>query len=139
MSVQQVYLEHSNITVTNIESSTRFFQAAFPDFIIRGGGTRNDRKWIHLGNETTYVALNETLSKEHHSKNYAKNGFNHLGFVVSDVKSLAKNLLEAGFKRDYPKQIEKFRIRDYFLDEDGNEFEFIQYLSDKLEERNFYD
>ncbi len=139
MKNQKIYLEHANITVSNLTNSTKFFKAAFPDFEVRGGGTSDGRKWIHLGNKFTYVALNEKSIEEKHEKNYLKNGFNHLGFVVSNVEIVANSLLEAGFKRDYPKQIEQFRIRDYFIDDDGNEFEFVQYLSDKIEEKNFYD
>lgn len=139
MKTQQIYLEHANITVNNIESSISFFKTAFPDFEIRGGGETNGRKWIHLGNKTTYIALNESVKPELTVKDYTKTGINHLGFVVEDVEIIAERLLTAGFKRDYPKQVEKFRIRDYFADADGNEYEFVQYLSDKIEERNFYD
>jgi hypothetical protein len=139
MKAQNVYLEHANITVNNLDNATHFFQTAFPDFKIRGGGTNEGRKWIHLGNEATYLALNESNETISSEKGYAKNGFNHIGFVVEDVESLAIRLLEAGFKRDYPKQIEKFRTRDYFADADGNEYEFIQYLSDSIEERNSFD
>lgn len=139
MKNQKIYLEHANITVSNLESSINFFQTAFPDFQIRGGGTTNGRKWIHLGNQITYIALNENQKGFTHEKNYAENGFNHIGFVVSDIESIAVNLLNAGFKRDYPKQIETFRIRDYFADADGNQFEFVQYLSDSNNERNYYD
>jgi len=57
---------------------------------------------------------------------------------VEDLSSISKSLKSAGFKRSYPKQIEKFRIRDYFYDPDGNEVEFVQYLSENIEERNSY-
>ncbi len=139
MNTKKIYLEHANITVRNIDESIQFFQAAFPDFAVRGGGNSNGRKWIHLGNEITYLAINESNNAEYHDKDYTKNGFNHLVFVVEDVESIAQRLLAAGFVRDYPKQIEKQRIRDYFVDADGNEFEFVQYLSDDISERNFYD
>jgi hypothetical protein len=52
--------------------------------------------------------------------------------------TIAQRLLETGFKRDSPKEIEKFRIRDYFADADGNQYEFIEYLSGKIEERNSF-
>ena len=137
MKAQKIYLEHANITVKNIEECTRFFQTAFPQFKVRGGGDEG-RKWIHLGDDTTYVAINEgaTVNFE---KDYGTAGINHIGFVVEDVDEIATRLQEAGFKRDYPKQVEKFRIRDYFADSDGNEYEFVQYLSDILEEKNSYD
>ncbi len=139
MKTQTMYLEHANISVNNLNESIRFFQAAFPDFAVRGGGESNGRKWIHLGNEQTYLALNEAIEIQHHEKDYLKNGINHLGFVVNDVEAIADRILTAGFKRDYPKQVEKYRIRDYFADADGNEYEFVQYLSEDLDERNFYD
>ena len=139
MKTQHIYLEHANITVNDLESSIHFFKTAFQDFEIRGSGERNGRKWIHLGNETTYVALNEAEEQKMNTKDYSKSGFNHIGFVVENVEIISERLLAAGFKRDYPKQVEKYRIRDYFADADGNEYEFVQYLSDKMDERNFYD
>lgn len=139
MKAQKIYLEHANMTVNDLDQSIHFFQTAFPDFTVRGGGTTNGRKWIHLGNETTYVALNQAKEMQHHEKNYSTSGFNHIGFVVEDVTEIAERLLKAGYKRDYPKQVENYRIRDYFLDADGNEFEFVQYLTEEINERNFYD
>ncbi len=139
MNTQKIYLEHANITVSNLKSAIDFFQTAFPDFDIRGSGTHNGRKWIHLGNDTTYMAINEAFTKKVNDKDYTKPGINHLGFVVENVEIIAERLISAGYQRDYPKQEEKYRIRDYFLDADGNEYEFVQYLTEEIEERNFYD
>lgn len=134
-----IYLEHANITVNNLEKSMHFFKTAFPNFEKRGGGISNEREWIHFGDERTYVALNTRKELLDIEKNYASSGINHLGFVVKDVSSISKRLEDAGYKRSFPKQVEKYRIRDYFYDADGNEFEFIEYLSDDISERNFYD
>lgn len=139
MKTQKIYLEHANMTVNNLEQSVHFFQTAFPDFVVRGGGEMNGRKWVHLGNNDTYIAINQALESMKIEKNYSTSGFNHVGFVVEDVTEIANRLLEAGYKRDYPKQEEKYRIRDYFLDADGNEFEFVQYLSENVSERNYFD
>lgn len=138
MKNQEVYLEHANITVKNLDLAIKFFQTAFPEFKVRGGGTSNGRKWVHLGNDATYLALNENDKTEFREKDYSKNGFNHIGFVVSNAGDIAERLLAEGFKRSYPKEVEEFRIRDYFIDNDGNECEFVQYLSDKIEERNSF-
>lgn len=97
------------------------------------------REWVHLGDDETYLALSQ--AKEIPAmveKNYDKAGINYIGFVVENVEEIANNLLKNGYKRDYPKAIEPFRIRDYFADADGNQYEFIQYLSDVPEERNAY-
>ena len=135
---QSIYLEHANITVNNLQEAIKFFQTAFPHFKIRGGG--NDmREWVHLGDDHTYIALNKAVQKVAKTeKNYDKIGINHIGFVVTNVEEIAKNLLNAGYKRDYPKEEEQFRIRDYFADSDGNQYEFVQYLSEIPEERNKY-
>ncbi len=138
MKTQKIYLEHANMTVNNLDQSIHFFQSAFPDFIIRGGGDSDGRKWIHLGNDTTYIAINEAVEEIHNEKNYSTSGFNHIGFVVEDLAEISEQLSAAGYKRSYPKQVEEFRIRDYFFDADGNEFEFVQYLSEDIKERNFY-
>jgi len=138
MKKENIYLEHANITVNSLPNAIDFFTTAFPHFKIRGGGF-GDREWIHLGDDFTYLALNQTTSQQIDlAKNYNRIGVNHLAFVVVDVEEVANRLLAKGYKRDYPKQIEKYRIRDYFIDQEGNEYEFIQYLSDVIEERNSY-
>ena len=138
MEKRTMYLEHANITVNDLKESIRFFQTAFPHFKIRGGG-KSMREWVHLGDESTYIAINQALETESNVPNsYDRIGINHLGFVVDDVEEIATNLLKNGYKRDYPKQVEKYRIRDYFADSDGNQFEFVQYLSEKVEEKNSY-
>ncbi len=140
MKNSKMYLEHANITVGDLNKAIHFFTTAFPHFKVRGGGGGNgERKWLHLGEDETYVALNEAAKDQPQAlQNYVTKGLNHLGFVVDDVEAIAERLLNAGYKRNYGKQIQQFRIRDYFLDDDGNEYEFVQYLSDKMEERNSY-
>jgi catechol 2,3-dioxygenase-like lactoylglutathione lyase family enzyme len=138
MTANKMYLEHVNITVNNLQEAIKFFQTAFPHFKVRGGGDEL-RQWVHLGDDNTYIALNQAedpLQKV--EKNYDKTGINHIGFVVQDVEKIAANLLNRGYQRDYPKQVEKFRIRDYFADADGNQYEFVQYLSEIPAEKNSY-
>lgn len=139
MSRQKMYLEHANITVNNLQEAIKFFQTAFPHFKIRGGGNAM-REWVHLGDDETYIALGQAKEiPAKVEKNYDKAGINHIGFVVENVEEIANNLLKNGYQRDYPKAIEQFRIRDYFADNDGNQYEFVQYLSDQPEERNSYE
>lgn len=138
MGIEKVYLEHANITVNNLQEAIHFFQSAFPHFKIRGSGNHM-REWVHLGDDLTYLALNQAKQGNMKiDKNYDKIGVNHIGFVVEDVQEIAKNLLENGYKRDFPKEVEEFRIRDYFADADGNQYEFVQYLSEVPEEKNKY-
>ena len=104
--MRTLYLEHANITVNNLQRGIDFFKAAFPDFEIRGEGVFNGRKWVHLGNQETYLAINQSPETESREKDYTSSGINHIGFVVRSVGELAERLLKAGFKRDYPKQVE---------------------------------
>ena len=94
---------------------------------------------MHLGDEINYMALNSEGKEQGIHKNYDSSGINHLGFVVNDATGLAERLLAAGFERSYPEQLEEYRIREYFYDKDGNEFEFVEYLSEDPSERNAYD
>ncbi len=138
MRTQKIYLEHANITVNDLQETIKFFQTAFPHFKIRGGGNQL-REWVHFGDDDTYIAINQAKQSDLKvEKNYDKIGINHLGFVVQNVEEIANNLLNSGYKRDYPKEVEQFRIRDYFADADGNQYEFVQYLSDKPQEKNSY-
>jgi len=138
MRTQHIYLEHANITVNNLQEAIKFFQTAFPHFKIRGGGNEM-REWVHLGDDDTYIAINQAKQNDLKvDKNYDRIGINHLGFVVPNVEEIATRLLSNGYKRDFPKQVEKFRIREYFADADGNEYEFVQYLSEVIHEKNSY-
>ncbi len=139
MNTEKNYLEHANLTVRSIDKAVEFFQLAFPEFKIRGGGGIGTDRWLHLGTEATYIALEQGKDIETNNRpDYVRNAINHLGFVVEDVTAVAERLISSGYKRNYPRTAEKFRIRDYFCDADGNEYEFVQYLSDKTEERNLY-
>jgi len=139
MKTRQAYLEHANLTVSNLDETVAFLQTALPGFRVRGGGQSNGRKWLHIGTDATYLALNESAGgKKQAGERYTHNGLNHLGFVVGDVKAVAERLLAKGYKRSYPTTRQQYRIRDYFLDHAGNEYEFVQYLSDKPQERNDY-
>jgi hypothetical protein len=131
------YVEHINFSFKNLDLAVRFMNAALPEFKERGGGVRNGKRWVHLGTESSYIAMNEGEPVERTPFQYE--GYNHIGIVVLDANVVAKRLLEAGFKRGYPTSKDTFRTREYFLDDEGNEYEFVQYLSEKEGERNLYE
>ena len=130
-------MEHINLSAEDINGVTNFFKTAFPNFKVRGGGDGTFGKWLHVGTDEIYIAITQSDPTKR-GERYASSGINHVGFVVDDVAALADRLIEAGYQRSYPRQNQQFRIRDYFLDGEGNEYEFVQYLSDKVEERNSY-
>lgn len=126
-------LEHANLNVRDIDATVRFLQTAFPEFAIRGGGEANGIRWVHVGTAETYLALNEKPDAE-----AADGPLNHLGYVVDDVEALSARMLAAGYQEGFRAPSHRHRIRRYFLDPDGVEWEFVEYLSDDVAERNDY-
>lgn len=142
------YVEHLNITVPDLDESIRFVQTAMPDFKVRRRFQIDGRKWAHVGTDTTYLAMiqadrqPEARPQAQRMTDMDKAGFNHVGFVVENLDAVRERLLSAGFAGGYNNGeiIEaEYRRSAYFLDVHGSEFEFMQYLSDKPEERNIYD
>ena len=133
------YLEHANITVQNIDDAILFFKTALSEFKVRGRGETDTEKWVHIGTHDTYIAINQHIKTSPAKRlSYTEPVLNHLGFVVDDVCALAERLIKAGYKRGSISDSHPYRIRHYFFDNDGFEYEFVQYLSDKPEERNDY-
>jgi catechol 2,3-dioxygenase-like lactoylglutathione lyase family enzyme len=129
----RVTLEHVNVAVKNIEESVRFLRTAFPSFVVRGEGVTDGSRWLHVGTDQTYIALNESP----HDRT-ARGPLNHLGSVVDDAGAVGARLREAGFKEGMTGPPHPHRRRIYFFDADGIEYEFVQYLSDDANERNDY-
>ena len=136
-----IRMEHANMIVRNIDDTVRFLNAAFPDFKIRREGRDDRKRWMHIGTDDTYIALNEASAEpaEKWVPYSGKPGINHLGFEVDDVEALRDRLAAAGFEDStYPNK-HPHRKRVYFNDADGNDWEFVQYYSDDPAERNDYE
>jgi catechol 2,3-dioxygenase-like lactoylglutathione lyase family enzyme len=133
-------LEHANIIVRNIDQAVRFLQAAFPAFEVRHEGSNAGRRWLHIGTGDTYLALSEATKEpaERWQPYTGKPGVNHLGFEVDDVDGVRERLAAAGFRDSTYPSAHPHRRRVYFHDADGNDWEFVQYLSDDPAERNDY-
>ena len=125
-------LDHANLTVRDLDGTVRFLQTAFPDFRIRGGGTGFDgRRWLHIGNDDAYLALNE--AKDDASEAWVpysgRPGLNHVGFEVDDADGLRERLRAAGYRDTTVPNSHPARKRVYFNDADGNDWEFVEYLT----------
>ena len=134
-------LEHANLTVRDIDATIRYLQTAFPEFRIRfdGKNPRSER-WVHIGTDATYIALSQsTVEPVQRWQPYAGiPGLNHLAYKVADVAALRARLKAAGYRDSTPPNNHPYRKRVYFLDPDGNDWEFIQYLSEDPAKRNDY-
>ena len=136
-----IRMEHANLHVRQFDDAVRFLTTAFPDFRVRSESIRDGLRWMHIGTDETYIALNETLfdGDDTRSPYDSKPGINHLGYEVDDVDALRERLAAAGFRDStYPNK-HPYRKRVYFYDADGNDWEFVQYFSDKASERNDYE
>lgn len=134
-------MEHANLSVRHFDDAVRFLQVAFPEFNVRSESVRDGLRWMHIGTDDTYIALTETkVERDASTKPYdGKPGVNHLGYEVDDVDALRERLAAAGFKDSTYPNSHPHRKRVYFYDADGNDWEFVQYYSDKIEDRNDYD
>ena len=135
-----IRLEHANMDVRNIDDTVRFLTAALPEFRIRREGLNEGRRWMHIGTDDTYIALNEASDEpaERWVPYDGKPGINHLGYEVDDVEALRDRLAAAGFKDSTYPNNHPHRKRVYFYDADGNDWEFVQYFSDDPAMRNDY-
>ena len=136
-----VYMEHANIHVTDVDAVTDFITTAFPSFKIRhDSGTEDPERWVHLGDDTTYLAIyRATAASAEKWRPYSgKPGLNHIGFVVSDVEALRGRLLDAGYEETTIPNDHPARKRIYFNDPEGNDWEFVEYMTEDPFQRNDY-
>jgi len=135
-------LEHANIVVTQIEPTLKFLQTAFPHWTVRGGGEDDwfgkPRKWLHFGDDRFFLTLNDNGEGAQRDRTGHQPGLAHIGFEVSSIAEIEKRLGEAGYEPHVRGPEEPGRRNIYYLDPEGLEFEFVEYLSDDPEIRNAY-
>lgn len=137
-----VRLEHANLCVHDIDGVIRFLQVAFPEFRVRRDATDADgERWVHVGTDETYIALNQANSEEGRRGPPYKGrpGLNHLAYEVDDAGALRERLMSAGYKESTPPNAHPYRNRVYFYDAEGNDWEFVEYLSEDAAQRHDYE
>ena len=137
-----VLLEHANLCVRDVDAMIRFLEVAFPDFRIRHDGIdAKGHRWVHIGTDDTYLALGpSTVDPDGPWVPYeGRPGVNHLAYVVDDVDALRSRLASAGYRESTVPNNHPYRRRIYFYDPEGNDWEFVQYLTDDPAKRNDYD
>lgn len=134
-------LEHANLIVRDIDATIRFLTTAIPEFHIRFDGVdAHGVRWVHVGTDDTYIALSKATKKpsEPWTPYSGAPGVNHLGYEVDDVEALRRRLTLAGYRDSTISNKHPYRKRVYFYDPDGNDWEFVEYLSDDAAKRNDY-
>jgi catechol 2,3-dioxygenase-like lactoylglutathione lyase family enzyme len=93
-----------------------------------------------MGSQETYIALSPAkVEPEKHWMPYrGLPGVNHLAYEVDDVEALCKRMKSAGYRESTPPNAHPHRKRRYFHDAEGNDWEFVEYLSQDPAERNDY-
>jgi catechol 2,3-dioxygenase-like lactoylglutathione lyase family enzyme len=135
-----IYLEHLNVVVKDIPKALSFYQAAFPHWSVRSKGKQDwygkPREWLHFGDHYQYITFNNGGEDQiRHLKGHQV-GLAHFAFVTNNLAQVIERLARAGFTVDKAGAQAPFRKNAYFVDPDGFEVEFVQYLSDLPAERN---
>jgi catechol 2,3-dioxygenase-like lactoylglutathione lyase family enzyme len=131
-------LEHANLSVHDIDATIRFLRTAFPEFRVRRDTTDADgSRWVHVGTDETYIALNQAKARGTASTGTP---LNHLAYEVDDVEAIGGRLRAAGYQENMlVPNAHPYRKRLYFYDPEGNEWEFVEYLSDDPAKRHDYE
>ena len=129
------HLEHANLRVKNIDEAIKFLKTALPNFKVRGEGAAGGNRWVHIGTDYSYLALNEDPREPVRQGP----GLNHIGFVIDDSEAVRARLEKAGYREGFiPPESHPHHKRIYFHDGNNMEWEFVQYFSDDPAERNDY-
>ena len=135
-----IHLEHVNLVVTDIDEALKFYRAVFPHWRIRDQGKGEwygkPRTWVHFGDDYQYLVFSDHGEGENRDLSGHQVGLAHFAFVTNNIDAVISRLAEAGFAIAKDGADEPYRRNIYFIDPDGFEVEFIQYLSDLPEERN---
>ena len=118
------YLEHINITVSDIERSAALLRDLMGWHDRWRGPSQMGGETIHVGGEADYIAV---YTKGAPVDRFAKGTpLNHVGLVVDDLDAAEAVVKAAGLEPFNHADYEPGR-RFYFFDWDGIEFEMVSY------------
>jgi len=142
MSQARPRLEHANIVVRRLEPTLAFLKAAFPEWGVRGEGDGErrgkPRRWLHFGDDDFYLTLNDNGEGAQRDLAGHEPGLAHIGFVVPALNDVVKRLARAGYEPSLLGPEHPHRRNVYFIDGEGLEFEFVEYLTDIPSQKNLY-
>lgn len=133
-------LEHINLVVKDLKSSLKFYRTAFPHWKVRAEGDGDwygkPRHWLHFGDDYHYLALSDHGEGLNRDLAGHSVGLAHFCYVTDNIDAVIKRLTDAGYPVAIDGAKNRFRKNVYFIDPDGFEIEFVEYLSDNPAERN---
>ncbi|MGB0893256.1 MAG: VOC family protein [Parashewanella sp.] len=92
----------------------------------------------NFGDNNHYLSLSDHGEGNNRNLKGHQIGLAHFAFKVENLDSIVKRLENAGYEIAIQGGADDFQKSVYFLDPDGFEVEFVQYLSDLPHERNRY-
>ncbi len=121
-------LEHANLTVSDPIATAAWMNKVFGWHIRWQGSSLDNGYSVHVGSNHSYVALySPDRSLEAPLARYKNKGtLNHLAVVVQDFDATERAVKAAGFTPQNHADYEPGR-RFYFLDDQGVEYEVVQY------------
>jgi len=138
----QALIEHVNITVKDVDRSTRFLLSALPGWRVRGENRMEwygkTITWRHVGDDTFYIALQGGGEGDPPDGSRHDTGPKHVGLVVPSVDAVVQRLAVAGYPLHHWGAASPGRRNVYIDDPDSVQFEFVEYLTDDVARRNAY-
>ncbi|MGS0680986.1 VOC family protein [Shewanella sp. 125m-7] len=136
-------LEHLNLVVRDIPKTLEFYQAIFPHWQVRGGGKSSwhsvERNWVHFGDDYQYLTFNDDGNEDNRNLSGHQVGLAHFAYVTDDLDGVIERLKAIGHPVDKSGADDLYRRNVYFIDPDGYEVEFVEYLTDIPTLRNRYE
>ena len=121
-----MFLEHVNLTVSDLERSAKFYRELFGYRTRWRGKTAQGQPAVHVGNDHHYIALFQAERPGKFERDYGDVGMNHLGLIVHDLGDMKSRLQRLGVDPHHEADYEPGQ-RLYFFDPDGIEVELVQY------------
>ena len=121
-----MFIEHVNLTVSDLPRSIGFYRDLFGFEVRWQGTTSTGAEAAHVGDERSYVALFQASGGGRVEQDMERVGFNHFGVVVDDLAAAKARLIELGVEPHGEADYEPGR-RLYFCDPDGIEIELVEY------------
>ncbi|MFD3191517.1 VOC family protein [Sedimentitalea sp. HM32M-2] len=121
-------LEHANFTVADPDATAAWMCRLFGWHIRWSGAAIQNGRSVHVGSDSAYLALYSPGEPAQPAKDsyHTVGGLNHIAVVVDDLDATEKKVTAAGFTPVNHADYEPGR-RFYFHDQDGIEYEVVQY------------
>lgn len=123
----KISIEHVNLTVSNPDASAALFGALFGWHVRWRGPARDGGLSVHVGDDTTYLALYTGPDGQHAGVRYPKGApLNHVALLVDDLDAVEQRAIGLGLTPFGHDDYDPGR-RFYVFDPDGIEFEIVSY------------